>query len=137
MDRLFGLELEERLSCPECGEEPEVVRKDTARKLVCNIQGGTVGENVSHLFEGLKLGLVGSLEKRSQILGRDAVWTKTSSVAKLSPYLCVQYMRFFWKATPDSADHTGADAAQKMSFNNNVVAAMASSRCRLASMSFT
>merc|ERR1711861_58507 len=56
---------------------------------------------------GLKLGLVGSLEKRSQILGRDAVWTKTSSVAKLSPYLCVQYMRFFWKATPDSADHTG------------------------------
>merc|ERR1712087_1056410 len=41
------------------------------------------------------------------ILGRDAVWTKTSSVAKLSPYLCVQYMRFFWKATPDTADHTG------------------------------
>ena len=107
VDKLFGLELEERLSCPECAEEPEVVRKDTARKLVCNIQGGTVGENVSHLFEGLKLGLVGSLEKRSQILGRDAVWTKTSSVAKLSPYLCVQYMRFFWKATPDSADHTG------------------------------
>ena len=28
-------------------------------------------------------------------------------MAKLSPYLCVQYMRFFWKATPDSADHTG------------------------------
>jgi len=107
VDKLFGLELEERLSCPECADEPEVVRKDTARKLVCNIQGGTVGENVSHLFEGLKLGLVGSLEKRSQILGRDAVWTKTSSVAKLSPYLCVQYMRFFWKATPDSADHTG------------------------------
>ena len=107
VDKLFGLELEERLSCPECTDEPEVVRKDTARKLVCNIQGGTVGENVSHLFEGLKLGLVGSLEKRSQILGRDAVWTKTSSVSKLSPYLCVQYMRFFWKATPDSADHTG------------------------------
>ena len=60
---------------------------------------------MSHLFEGLRLGLVGSLEKRSQILGRDAVWTKTSAVAKLSPYLCVQYMRFFWKATPDSADH--------------------------------
>ena len=59
------------------------------------------------MYKRQKLGLVGSLEKRSQILGRDAVWTKTSSVAKLSPYLCVQYMRFFWKATPDSADHTG------------------------------
>ena len=33
VDKLFGLELEERLSCPECAEEPEVVRKDTARKL--------------------------------------------------------------------------------------------------------
>ena len=85
--------MEERLACPECDAEPEVVRSDTARKLVCNIQGGTAGDNVNHLFEGLKLGLTGSLEKHSEILGRDAVWTKTSRVAKLAPYLCVQYRR--------------------------------------------
>ena len=107
VDKLFGLEMEETLSCPECEAEPDVVRKDTARKLICNIQGGTAGDNVNHLYEGLKLGLVGSLGKNSQILGRDAVWTKKSAVSKLSPYLCIQYMRFFWKATPDSADHTG------------------------------
>jgi len=107
VDSLLGMDMEERLTCPECDAEPEVVKRDTARKLVCNIQGGTAGDNVNHLFEGLKLGLAGSLEKNSEILGRNAVWTKTSRVAKLAPYLCVQYMRFFWKATPDSADHTG------------------------------
>jgi ubiquitin carboxyl-terminal hydrolase 14 len=38
-------------------------------------------------------------------LGRDAVWSKTQRIAKLPRYLCVQFMRFFWKATPDSQDH--------------------------------
>ena len=93
--------------CAETDAEEPVKKSDTARKLICNIQGGTAGTNVDHLHEGLKLGLVGSLDKRSEVLGRDATWTKTAAVAKLSPYLCVQFMRFYWKATPDSADHTG------------------------------
>ena len=107
VDGLFGLELEETLTCAESDAEPPVTRSDVARKLVCNIQGGTAGANVNHLAEGLKLALSGSLDKRSDALGRDATWAKTSRVSKLSPYLCVQFMRFYWKATPDSADHAG------------------------------
>ena len=84
-----------------------MTRSDVARKLVCNIQGGTAGQNVNHLHEGLALALEGSLDKRSEVLGRDAAWAKSTRVTKLSPYLCVQFMRFFWKATPDSADHAG------------------------------
>ena len=92
---------------PRSDAEAVVTRSDVARKLVCNIQGGTAGQNVNHLHEGLALALEGSLDKRSEVLGRDAAWAKSTRVTKLSPYLCVQFMRFFWKATPDSADHAG------------------------------
>jgi hypothetical protein len=47
------------------------------------------------------------VEKYSDVLGRNAVWTKTQRIKKLPRYLCVQFMRFFWKATPDSRDHVG------------------------------
>lgn len=38
MDALFGLELEEEFKCEESGESK--VSSATAKKLVCNIQGG-------------------------------------------------------------------------------------------------
>lgn len=46
---------------------------------------------------GVKLGLVGSIEKHSEVLQRNAVWTRTQRVARLPRYICVQFMRFFWK----------------------------------------
>lgn len=52
-------------------------------------------------------GLDGTLEKNSTVLGRNAVWTREQRVARLPKYLCVQFMRFFWKSTPDSRDHAG------------------------------
>ena len=50
---------------------------------------------------------VGSVEKYSEVLGRNAIWKKHSRISRLPVYLCVQFMRFFWKATPDSRDHAG------------------------------
>lgn len=38
MDALFGLEMEEEFTCEESGESK--TSKSTAKKLVCNIQGG-------------------------------------------------------------------------------------------------
>eukprot|EP00607_Mallomonas_marina_P006421 CAMPEP_0182428190 /NCGR_PEP_ID=MMETSP1167-20130531/21376_1 /TAXON_ID=2988 /ORGANISM="Mallomonas Sp, Strain CCMP3275" /LENGTH=535 /DNA_ID=CAMNT_0024610931 /DNA_START=66 /DNA_END=1670 /DNA_ORIENTATION=+ len=107
-DTILGLEMEETLTCTESSLEPEVKRKDQVNKLVCNIQGGP-GSNVvvNHLVEGLKLGLEGTIEKRSAVLDRDALWNKKQCIAKLPKFLCIQYMRFFWKPTPESRDHTG------------------------------
>ncbi|CAM9673788.1 unnamed protein product [Heterosigma akashiwo] len=74
VDALFGLEVEETLTCEECPEEPAVVRSDLVRKLVCNIQGGAGSAvNVAHLHEGVKLGFEGTIEKHSDILGHSAV----------------------------------------------------------------
>lgn len=90
--------------------EPPVKTYDLHRKLVCNIQGGSDGSaqtNVGHLAEGIALSLNGTIEKRSEVLGRDAIWTRKQRIARLPPILVVQYGRFYWKATPDSQDHAG------------------------------
>lgn len=131
-DALFGLKMEETLTCDEFDDkgatssgdddtmqvdaslagpvEPPVKSFDLLRKLVCNIQGGSDGAaqtNVGHIGEGINLSLNGSIEKHSEVLGRDAVWTRKQRIARLPPILCVQFGRFYWKATPDSQDHAG------------------------------
>jgi len=127
VDALFGIKMEETLTCDEFTDtniktgdametqnssvsESVVTKYDLCRKLVCNIQGGgdaSSDTNVTHIMEGIALSLNGKLEKRSEVLGRDAVWTKTQRMARLPPVLCVQFGRFYWKDTPDSQDHAG------------------------------
>jgi len=126
IDAAFGLKMEETLTCDEFmdtddsnamdvdGEEPlaepAVKTFDLHRKLVCNIQGGSDGNsnvNVNHIQEGIALSLTGKIEKHSEILGRNAIWTRKQSIARLPPILVVQFGRFYWKATPDSQDHAG------------------------------
>lgn len=108
IDTLFGVEFEKDLKCLECPDEPTVHKREAGRKLVCNVDGGPGAKvQVNYMNEGIKLGLSGELEKRSEILGRNAVWTTESRIARLPKYLAVQFMRFYWKATPDSRDHQG------------------------------
>jgi ubiquitin carboxyl-terminal hydrolase 14 len=108
-DSLFGLKMEETLTCSDAGDaEPPKVSYDLERKVVCNIQGGHGSTiNVGHLAEGIALGLTSDVEKISDVLGRNANWTKKSRIDRLPKFLCVQFMRFFWKPTPDSSDHAG------------------------------
>ena len=80
-----------------------------ARKLICNVGGGggAAGEKILDITQGIKLGLSGDAEKYSEALGRNSIWNKQSKISKLPRYLCVQFMRFYWKATPESRDHAG------------------------------
>ncbi|GLD93862.1 hypothetical protein PINS_up002467 [Pythium insidiosum] len=102
VDALFGLEMSERLECAESDMETPVTKTEKALKLVCNI---TIETN--HVSEGIKIGLEGAIEKHSDVLGRNAQWKKTLRINRLPKYLCVQFMRFYWKATPESRDHAG------------------------------
>ena len=64
---------------------------------------------MSHLHEGIMLGLKGQLEKNSTVLGRSAVWNVQRRISRLPKFMCVQMMRFFWKAVADDGmDHGGA-----------------------------
>lgn len=122
IDAVFGLKIEETLTCDEFSSEDGAMQVDgkateatvksydLLRKLVCNIQGGSDGSaqtNVNHIQEGLALSLNDKVEKHSDVLGRDAVWTKQQRIARLPPIIAVQFGRFYWKATPDSQDHAG------------------------------
>jgi len=141
VDAVFGLKMEETLTCDETATMPEATSEeagvdtmdvdgalvandavssatveplvksyDLHRKLVCNIQGGSDGTsqvNVNHIQEGISLSLNGKIEKRSEVLGRDAVWTRKQRIARLPPVIVVQFGRFYWKQTPDSQDHSG------------------------------
>lgn len=133
VDAVFGMKMEETLTCDETAAapvpaegsdamevdsaaaaaataEPPVKSYDLHRKLVCNIQGGSDSSsqtNVNHVAEGISLALSGKIEKRSEVLGRDAIWSRTQRIARLPPVIAVQFGRFYWKQTPDSQDHAG------------------------------
>jgi len=123
IDALFGIQMEETLTCDELQGagttsqdatpsdamdvdseahkqptlEPPVTRQDLHRKLVCNIQGGSDTKaqvNVTHIMEGIALSLSGKLQKRSEVLGRDAMWTRKQCMARLPSVLVVQFGRF-------------------------------------------
>ena len=72
--------------------EPTVEAEESFDKLRCSID-----PSVNHLTEGLEKGLVDELEKRSETLGQNAIYTKKSQISRLPTYLTVQFVRFFWK----------------------------------------
>lgn len=77
----------------EVGEnEPTVETDETFLKLNCHID-----TNLNHMIDGLKASLTEEIEKKSETLGRDAIYTKTSRISRLPKYLTVHFVRFFWK----------------------------------------
>lgn len=91
---LFEGKLVTRRHCLETDAEPDSVSSDTFRKLECHIDN-----TISFLMPGLKLSLQGQVEKHSQVLGREALYSTDTRIEKLPYYLNVQFMRFFWKAS--------------------------------------
>ena len=108
-DSILNVGLDEELTCQETDLEAPVVKNEVTNKVVCNIQGTEAGavSSVDHLRDGVKLWLEGTVEKQSAVLGRNALWKKRVRISKLPQIVCFQFMRFFWKATPESSDHQG------------------------------
>ncbi|RMD43141.1 hypothetical protein DV735_g2018, partial [Chaetothyriales sp. CBS 134920] len=78
----------------EVGDNEPVVEKDESfLKIDCHLSNN----EIRHLSEGIKAGLRETLEKRSETLGKDAVYVKESAISRLPKYLTVHMIRFFWK----------------------------------------
>ncbi|KAI0458509.1 ubiquitin carboxyl-terminal hydrolase-like protein [Xylaria acuta] len=92
IERYMSGEFTSELVCDEEGGEQPVTGKDAFLKLNCHIDATT-----NHLRDGIVNGLKEKLEKRSEVLGRDATYTKTSKISRLPKYLTVHFVRFFWK----------------------------------------
>ncbi|EON98165.1 putative ubiquitin carboxyl-terminal hydrolase 6 protein [Phaeoacremonium minimum UCRPA7] len=96
VDRYMSGQFSSSLECDEPaagegGEEPTTSTEEFL-KLNCHIDA-----NINHLRDGIVAGLKEKIEKRSEVLGRDAVYTKTSKISRLPKYLTVHFVRFFWK----------------------------------------
>jgi len=93
--------MEIKSTCKETDAEPVKVSKENVLKLSCHIDNGAKG--VDHMSEGLKISMEGDVEKYSDALGRNAIFTQKSSVNRLPSYLTVQFVRFYWKKESVSA----------------------------------
>ncbi|KAI9693348.1 MAG: deubiquitinating enzyme [Bathelium mastoideum] len=96
IDRYMAGQFESSMECdePEAkekGEEP-VHSHDTFFKLDCHISKET-----NHLRDGVVDALSEKMEKNSPALGRNAMYTKTSRIARLPKYLPVHFVRFHWR----------------------------------------
>ncbi|EED19339.1 ubiquitin C-terminal hydrolase, putative [Talaromyces stipitatus ATCC 10500] len=96
VDKYMSGRFESTIECDEpagkeAGEEP-VNSSDVFLKLDCHID-----KDINHLGDGIKAGLEEKIEKRSAVLGHDAIYTKKSSIARLPKYLTVHFVRFYWK----------------------------------------
>ncbi|KAL7961733.1 ubiquitin carboxyl-terminal hydrolase 14 [Trichoderma compactum] len=74
------------------GGEQAIASRDGFYKLDCHIDSQT-----NHLRDGILAALSEKLEKRSEVLGRDATYTKKSKISRAPKYLTVHFVRFFWK----------------------------------------
>jgi ubiquitin carboxyl-terminal hydrolase 14 len=96
IDKYMGGEFSSTLECDdpaarEGGEQPTYAQEPFL-KLNCHIDNQT-----AHLRDGLVSGLSEKIEKKSEVLGRDVTYTKTSKISRLPKYLTVHFVRFFWK----------------------------------------
>lgn len=94
VERFMEGSLETTLAPPAEAAEMEEVKHSSENflKLNCHID-----TSINHLAEGLKAGLTEQIEKRSETLGENAIYTKTSQVSRLPKYLTVHFVRFFWR----------------------------------------
>ena len=96
VDKYLAGRFESKLQCDEEGAQEageEVIKGDDVfLKLDCHISKET-----NHLRDGILAALEEKLEKKSTVLDRDAVYTKTSRISRLPKYLTVHFVRFFWK----------------------------------------
>ena len=80
------------LVCDESTDEPVINSTEAFLKLNCHI-----GITTNFMRDGILAALSEKIEKRSEILGRDVNWTKTSRISRLPKYLVVHFVRFYWK----------------------------------------
>jgi len=91
-DTLFGVETETVYTNAETDAEPPNTQRESVRKISCHIS-----EKTAHLYSALEESLVETIEKASPTLGREAQYKKKSLLARLPPYLAVQFVRFAWR----------------------------------------
>jgi len=120
VDELFGFQLNSKLKNLECDEEPPTETDELQRVLMCHL--GTQTDPVTHIAQGVQVSLKEHIEKNSPVLGRNAQYEKTSSMASMPPYLVVQFARFGYKSANEWAGTSASKVKliRKISFSHSL-----------------
>ena len=111
VEKYMGGRFETVTKSEEAPDEEAQYGTDNFRDLKCNISAET-----NHLREGLSIGLNEQLEKRSETLGRNAMYKKTSRISRLPKYLPIHLMRFLWRRDTGKK----AKILRKVSFQHEI-----------------
>ncbi|GAA5878193.1 hypothetical protein JCM16303_002879 [Sporobolomyces ruberrimus] len=84
--------LQKKLSSPEAPSEEAKISSENFLELKCNIGGST-----NYMMQGLTEGMSQEIEKRSETLGRDAIYKEETKIDRLPSYLTVNMVRFYWR----------------------------------------
>ncbi|KAK9363715.1 hypothetical protein V1504DRAFT_444311 [Lipomyces starkeyi] len=80
------------MKCLESDVEPAVMGSEQFLKLDCHITGET-----NFLKNGLMASLKETIEKNSEVLGRNAQFQLEKKITRIPKYLTVHFMRFYWR----------------------------------------
>ncbi|XP_067625412.1 ubiquitin carboxyl-terminal hydrolase 14 [Eurosta solidaginis] len=92
IEQYFGGTFEVKMSCTETEDEETTMAKEQFLQLSCFIS-----TEVKYMHNGLKSRMKEQLVKRSETLGRDATYIRTSLISRLPAYLTIQFVRFQYK----------------------------------------
>ncbi|XP_011190703.2 ubiquitin carboxyl-terminal hydrolase 14 [Zeugodacus cucurbitae] len=92
IEQYFGGSFEVKMSCAETEDEEPTMAKEQFLQLSCFIS-----TEVKYMHSGLKSRMKEQLIKRSETLGRDANYIRTSLISRLPAYLTIQFVRFQYK----------------------------------------
>ena len=92
VDTYMAGQIQSTLVCNESTDEPPIITSEPFLKLNCHIEITT-----NFMTDGILAALSEQIEKRSEVLDRSVMWTKTSRVTRLPKYLVVHFVRFFWR----------------------------------------
>lgn len=93
--QLFNIDFSVTLKNTMSEDEEAKVSSESGYMLSCPIDNNN--KPISHLFDGLQLGLEGEVELFSEHANQTCVYNRTSRLKNLPPYLMVNLTRFFWK----------------------------------------
>lgn len=85
-------EMSIKRSTKEAPEEPATHSRENFSILQCNISGTT-----NEMTSGISDSLTQNLEKRSETLGREAVYDEERRISRLPAYLACHFVRFYWR----------------------------------------
>ncbi|KAG6002396.1 hypothetical protein E4U21_003127 [Claviceps maximensis] len=96
VDKYMSGELKSVVECVDeearLAGEQAVMSTEHFNKISCHIDA-----TINHLRDGILAGLSEKLQKKSEVLDRDATYTKESKISRAPKYLTVHFVRFFWK----------------------------------------